>query len=78
MPLAVGMKCDPERGVDLRERYAGIDTGPYLNGKHWHYVELQSDVSDALIRELLDHSYDLVVAGLTRKARAELPEAGGP
>lgn len=76
LPLAVGMKCDPERAIDLRERYTGIDTGPYLDGKHWHYVELQSDVSDPLIRELVDHSYTLVVAGLTKKARAQIAEKG--
>ena len=51
-----------------------MTTGPYLNGKHWNLVLLQSDVPSALIRELVDHSYDLVVTKLTRKERAALEE----
>ncbi len=72
LPYGIGLKCDPERGAELREQYEGVTTGPYLNGKHWNLVLLSSDVPDGLIRELVDHSYALVVAGLTRKARAEL------
>lgn len=72
---AVGLKCDPERAVDLRERYGGIHAGPYLNKRHWNYVDLRSDVPEALVRDLVAHSYALVVAGLPRAARQRL--AGG-
>lgn len=77
LPLGVGLKGDPERWLDLRERYEGVTTGPYLNGKHWSLVLLQDDVPASLVLELADRSYDLVVAKLTRKERAALPEAGG-
>ena len=69
MPLSVGLKCDPERAVDLRERFAGIGTARYLHKRHWNAVELQSDVPDALVRQLVEHSYALVVAGLPRRER---------
>ena len=72
LPHGIGLKCDPERAIDLRERHQGVTTGPYLNGKHWNLILLESDVSDELIRELIDHSYNLVVAGMTRKERAAL------
>lgn len=77
LPFGAGLKCDPERGIELREQYDGVTTGPYLNGKHWNLVILSSDVPNDLIRELVDHSYDLVVAKLTRKARAELDALPG-
>lgn len=77
LPPGVGLKCDPERAADLRERYEGIGTGPYLHKRLWNLVGLQSDVPAALIRQLVDHSYDLVVAGLTRKERAALAAATG-
>ncbi|OZC02926.1 MmcQ/YjbR family DNA-binding protein [Rubricoccus marinus] len=75
LPPGIGLKCDPERGRDLRERFRGVTTGPYLNGRHWNLVLLQDDVPDTLIRELVDHSYALVVAKLTRKERAALDAA---
>lgn len=74
MPLGVALKSDPERWLDLLERYDGVTRGRYLDGKHWNMVWLQSDVPSDLIRELLDRSYDLVVAGMTRKERAALEE----
>ncbi|HYE94878.1 MAG TPA: MmcQ/YjbR family DNA-binding protein [Rubricoccaceae bacterium] len=76
VPVEVGLKCDPERAVELREAYDGIYPGPYLNKKHWNYVRLGGDVPDALVRELVDHSYDLVVAGLPRAARERLVAGG--
>lgn len=69
---SAGLKCDPDRSLELREQYEGITTGPYLNKKHWNYVRLQSDVPDSLIGELARHSYNLVVAGMTKTARGSL------
>lgn len=44
-----------------------------MNKKHWNTVALNSgDVSDEFARELINHSYDLVVEGLTKKLRTEL------
>lgn len=77
MPHAVAQKADPERWIDLKERYHGVTRGPYLDGKHWNSVELAGDVPGALIRELIDRSYALVVAGMTRKEQAALAEEIG-
>lgn len=76
-PHSVALKSDPERWVDLKERFDGITRGPYLDGKHWNSVGLHADVPEALIRELVDRSYALVVAGLTRKERGALDEETG-
>jgi predicted DNA-binding protein (MmcQ/YjbR family) len=59
-PLDVSVKCDPERGVALRRQYAGIVEGYHLNKRHWITVTLDGGVPDALVRELVEDSYDLV------------------
>jgi predicted DNA-binding protein (MmcQ/YjbR family) len=46
-----------------------------MNKKHWNTVILNSaDVSDDLASELINHSYDMVVNGLTKKVKKELEE----
>ena len=43
-----------------------------MSKRHWNTVVLDGSVSSSLIRELIDHSYDLVVAGLPKAERAKL------
>lgn len=69
---SINLKCDPERAIDLRERYAGIIPGYHMNKKHWNTVMCDGSVSDSLIIELIDHSYDLVVSSLPKKDREAL------
>lgn len=70
----ISLKCDPERAIELREEYEGIEGAYHMNKKHWNMVDLQSGISDALIRDLIDHSYELVVASLPKKDRVALSE----
>jgi predicted DNA-binding protein (MmcQ/YjbR family) len=72
-PGSVGLKCDPEMAVELRARYAAITEGYHLNKRHWISVELDGSVPEDELLELIDQSYDLVVARLTRAQRGELP-----
>lgn len=68
----VNLKCDPDRAVDLREQYPDqIFPGWHMNKKHWNTVCFERGLSDDLLRELLDHSYALVVSGFSRKIRDE-------
>lgn len=69
----INLKCNPEKANELRADYEGISAGFHMNKKHWNTVLMNnSDVSDQLVFQLIDHSYDLVVQGLTKKAKAEL------
>ncbi|MEO7933660.1 MAG: MmcQ/YjbR family DNA-binding protein [Chthoniobacterales bacterium] len=68
----VNLKCDPERAVELRDRYEDITPGYHMNKRHWNTLDLAGHLSPTFVRELIDHSYQLVVASLPRKARAEL------
>lgn len=72
--IFLNLKCDPERAVELREGNPGIEPGWHMNKTLWNSVSTNGSVSDNLLRELIDHSYDLIVAGLTKKLKAELNE----
>ncbi len=71
-PLALSLKCDPERAETLRRGHEQITPGYHLSKRHWNTLTLDGGLPDALIAELLAHSYALVVASLTRAQRAEL------
>lgn len=71
-PAKINLKGDPERSVQLREEYEGIQPGYHMNKRHWNTVLLDGSVPAGVVRELIDRSYDLVVASLTKAQRAEL------
>lgn len=73
-PPQVNLKCDPEKAIELRETYDGkIIEGYHMSKIHWNTLFLD-DLSTKLIEELTSHSYDLVVAKLTKKQQQELSE----
>lgn len=72
-PFAVNLKCNPERSIELREMYEqSIMEGFHMNKKHWNTVVPNTSFSDDFFVELIDHSYELVVNGLTKKLKIEL------
>ena len=71
-PPQINLKCDPERSVELREQYDGLIYGGYhMNKLLWNTLEI-TKLPYQLIFELIDHSYDLVVAKMPKKLREEL------
>lgn len=66
---SVNLKCDPERAIELRERFNGVEPGYHMSKVHWNTVKIGEDVPDHLLLELVDHSYDLVVKSLSKKLR---------
>jgi predicted DNA-binding protein (MmcQ/YjbR family) len=75
-PASISLKCDPDLALGLRARYAAITAGYHLNKRHWNTVELDGSVPDEELLDLIDHSYDLVVARLTRAQRSSLIRDG--
>ncbi|MFJ9584970.1 MmcQ/YjbR family DNA-binding protein [Streptomyces acidicola] len=72
-PLTINLKCDPEDAVRLRDEYPGlIIPGYHMNKRHWNTVTADGDLPDHIVRELIEDSYDLVVAGLPRAERLRL------
>ncbi|GGZ74441.1 MmcQ/YjbR family DNA-binding protein [Streptomyces subrutilus] len=73
-PLKVNLKCEPEQAVRLREEHEAVAPGYHMNKRHWNTVTAggPGGLPDALLRELVEDSYDLVVAGLPRAERLRL------
>ena len=61
IPLSINLKCDPERAEQLREEYPeNVLPGYHMNKKHWNTVVLDGGIKYSLVKELIDHSFDLV------------------
>jgi len=69
--VKVNLKCDPDYAVELREHYEFIFPGYHMNKKHWNTVHTEK-IPNSLLKELIDHSYDLVLKGLPKKLKNEL------
>jgi predicted DNA-binding protein (MmcQ/YjbR family) len=71
-PGSVNLKCDPDWALELRALYEAVRPGYHQNKRHWNTVELDGTVEDADLREMIDHSYELVVSRLPRNQRSRL------
>ncbi len=66
-PLGVSLKCEPELAEQLRATYPAIRPGYHLNKRHWNTVDIDGSVPDRLVLDMVEDSYDLVVAGLPKR-----------
>jgi predicted DNA-binding protein (MmcQ/YjbR family) len=71
-PLSVSLKCEPELAEHLRASHAAIAPGYHLNKRHWNTVTIDGSLEDRMVGEMVEDSYDLVVAGLSRAKREQL------
>lgn len=71
-PSTVNLKCDPEKAIELREEFSDVIEGFHMNKKHWNTITIEGSLSYKFIKELVDHSYDMVVKGMTKKLQKEL------
>lgn len=62
----INLKCDPEKAIELREQYAAVLPGYHMNKLHWNTVILDGSIPPGLLKEWIDHSYELV-SGRKRK-----------
>lgn len=72
VPPSANLKCDPDRALELRDRYEQVQPGYHMNKKHWNTVEIAGGIPESELSAMIDHSYDLVVRGLSKAARAKL------
>jgi len=72
-PVRVNLKCDPIYALELRSIYEGVIAGYHMSKKHWNTVTIEeNDVDAETVKELIDHSYELVYKSLTKKKREVL------
>jgi predicted DNA-binding protein (MmcQ/YjbR family) len=68
----ISLKVDPDEGELLRDQYPSIIPGYHLNKRHWITATIDGSLPPDLLHDLVDDSYDLVVASLTKAKRAAL------
>ena len=71
-PLDVSLKCEPGLAEQLRASHEAIRPGYHLNKRHWNTVVLDGSLTDAMVRDLVEDSYDLVVSAMSRVKREAL------
>lgn len=70
---SINLKCDPEYALELRDRYNSVRAGYHMSKKHWNTLYIhEGELSPKCICELIDHSYDMVVKGMTKKMQNSL------
>lgn len=70
--LSVSLKCEPSLAEALRATHAAVTPGYHLNKRHWNTVALDGSLADSAIRDMIEDSYDLIVASLPRARRLAL------
>jgi predicted DNA-binding protein (MmcQ/YjbR family) len=68
---AIGLKCGDRETADLLlDRYQGAASKMAYIGKHgWNTFQLNGTIAPDEIKELIDTSYDLIVAKLPKSKR---------
>lgn len=70
--LSFNVKCDPEKAIELREQYSCVVPGYHMNKKHWNTIVVDGSIPTRILKDWIDHSYELVVKSLSKKAKDEL------
>jgi predicted DNA-binding protein (MmcQ/YjbR family) len=69
---SVSLKCEPVLAEQLRAAHPEIAGAWHLNKKHWNGVRLDGTLPDSMVRDMVEDSYDLVVATLSRRQQEQL------
>lgn len=66
---STNLKCDPERAIELREKFNAIKPGYHMNKVHWNTIRFHEDLADQEILKLVDHSYELVSNSMSKNQK---------
>lgn len=69
---SVSLKCDPVLAEQLRAAHPEIRGAWHMNKTHWNGVRLDGSLPEEMVRDMVEDSYDLVVATLSRKQQEQL------
>ncbi len=70
----ITLKLEPAEGDFLRGQFRDIIPGYYMNKTHWNSIKADGDISDEMLKDLLDKSYELVLKGFSKKKQKEILE----
>ena len=70
--MNMNLKCDPDEGESLREVFPDITAGYHMDKRHWITIYFRGGVPDGEVCRLIDNSFRLVVAKMTKKDQASI------
>ena len=71
-PVQFNVKCSPEKAIELRENYHCVTPGYHMNKIHWNTIICDGSVTDVLLKQWIDDSYNLIVESLSKKLKQDL------
>ena len=69
---SVNLKCEPHKAAELRAEFDDIQPGYHMSKIHWNTINVNQKVSDKIINELIDHSYELIFKSLSKKIQTDI------
>jgi predicted DNA-binding protein (MmcQ/YjbR family) len=72
IPLQINLKCNPEKAIELRERFENVQPGWHMNKKYWNTIIVDDNIKWSELKEWIDHSYDEVVNSLKKSDKERL------
>jgi predicted DNA-binding protein (MmcQ/YjbR family) len=67
--LQIALKCDPEKAIELRERYSCVTPAYHFNKTYWNTIYLNRDMNDETVKYWIRHSIDEVMKKLPKRTR---------
>ena len=78
-PNSFNVKCDPNKAIELREKYDCVKAGYHMNKKHWNTIyfggiatDFETSLHQKQLKHWIRHSYELVISKLPKKTRTLL------
>lgn len=71
-PVSMNLKCDPEKAIELREKYPSVIPGYHMNKRLWNTIVMDGYINENLLKNWIDDSYRLVVEKMTVKDRLRI------
>lgn len=72
IPQRLALKCEPNFAIELREEFSAVQPAFHFNKKHWNMIILNETISAKQLKLWIDHSYEMVMKGMTKKEQAEI------
>ncbi|WP_219839198.1 MmcQ/YjbR family DNA-binding protein [Paenibacillus sp. R14(2021)] len=70
----IALKCDPVIAENLRQQHEAVKPGYHLNKKHWNSITVDGSIPLEEICDMITHSYELVLKGLTKAERSRITD----
>jgi len=69
--LCISVKCDPEKAIELREKYPCVEPAYHFNKTYWNMIYLNREISDEDVKYWIRHSIDEVLKKLPKQTQRE-------